>query len=99
MAHATSELLWIQSLLKELQVPFMTPSLYCDNLSAVALSHNPVVHAQTKHIELDIHFVHEKVVSNALKVIHVPAAKQLADALTKPLSSSVFCDTRSKLNV
>lgn len=57
MAHATSELLWIQSLLQELQIYFSKPSLLCDNMSAVALSHNPVLHARTKHMELDIHFV------------------------------------------
>lgn len=99
MAHATSELLWVQSLLQELKVPFSKPVLYCDNSSAIALSHNPVLHARTKHMELDIHFVREKVVSQALLVEHVPAAQQLADVLTKPLSSSQFDLIRSKLNV
>lgn len=99
MAHATSELLWIQSLLKELNISFSKPCLYCDNASAVALSYNPVLHARTKHLELDIHFVREKVVANELQVMHVPAASQIADALTKPLSSSLFCATRAKLNV
>lgn len=99
MAHVTSELLWIQSLLSELQVPFSKPCLFLDNLSAVALSHNPVLHSRTKHLELDIHFVREKVVGNALIVTHVPASQQVADALTKPLLSSLFLSTRSKLDV
>lgn len=73
MAHATSELLWIQSLLSELQIPFSKPCLYSDNLSAIALFHNPVLHSRTKHLELDIHFVREKVVANSLEVTHVPA--------------------------
>lgn len=99
MAHATAELLWIQSLLSELGVQFATPSLYCDNLSAVMLSHNPVLHNRTKHIELDVHFVREKVISKDLIVQHVPASAQLADSFTKPLSSARFTEMRNKLKV
>lgn len=99
MAHATAELLWVQSLLTELGIQFAKPTLYCDNLSAVALSHNPVLHARTKHMELDIHFVREKVVSQAMSVLHVPASAQIADVFTKPVSSSQFPILRTKLNV
>lgn len=60
MALATTEILWIESLLSELQVPFTKPVLYCDNLSAVSLTHNPVLHSRTKHMELDVHFLREK---------------------------------------
>ncbi|PNX93512.1 histone deacetylase, partial [Trifolium pratense] len=90
MANTTAELLWIQSILQELQVPCHPPTLLCDNLSAVSLAHNPVLHSRTKHIELDIHFVREKVLSKHLNVLHVPAADQLADPLTKPLSPSNY---------
>jgi histone deacetylase 1/2 len=99
MANTTTDLLWIQSLLRELRIPFHTPTLLCDNLSAVSLSHNPVLHAKTKHIELDIHFVREKVISKQLHVLHVPASDQLADPLTKPLSPSNYALIRSKLKV
>lgn len=99
MAHATAELLWVQSLLQEIRISFTKPVLYCDNMSAIALSHNPVLHARTKHMELDIHFVREKVVSKDLLVEHVPVAQQVADILTKPLSSSQFPTMRCKLNV
>jgi hypothetical protein len=99
MANTTADLLWIQSLLQELQVPFHTLTLLCDNLSAVALSHNPVLHSRTKHIELDIYFVRERVVSKQLNVLHVPARDQLADSLTKPLSPSNYGDIRVKLKV
>nr|KYP36807.1 Copia protein [Cajanus cajan] len=98
MAHATAEIIWIQSLLKELGIVSDTPTLYCDNLG-VALSHNPVLHSRTKHMELDIHFVREKVVSKNLIVQHVPAFAQVADILTKPLSSTFFCNLRDKLKV
>ncbi|KAK2412680.1 putative mitochondrial protein [Trifolium repens] len=99
MANATADLLWIQSLVQELQVPFHTPTLLCDNLSAVSLSHNPVLHSKTKHLELDIHFVREKVLSKKLLVLHVPGCDQLADPLTKPLSPAHYAAIRTKLKV
>jgi histone deacetylase 1/2 len=99
MANTTAELMWIQSLLSELQVPYHTPTLLCDNLSAVSLAHNPILHARTKHIELDIHFVREKVLAKQLNVLHVPASDQLADPLTKPLSLSSSASIRTKLKV
>ena len=83
---SASELLWIQSLLRELCIKITTPAVYCDNLSTVALSHNPVLHSRTKHMELDIFFVREKVLDKSLLVCLVPAYAQLADVLTKPLA-------------
>jgi histone deacetylase 1/2 len=99
MAHTTADLMWIQSLLNELHVPFHTPTLLCDNISAVSLAHNPVLHSRTKHIELDIHFVREKVLSKQLNILHVPATDQLADPLTKPLSPANYASIRTKLKV
>lgn len=82
MAHTMTEVLWIQSLLHELRIPFQTLTLLCDNLSAVLLSHNPTLHARTKHmIKLDIHFIREKVASKTLVIQYVPAADQMADSI------------------
>jgi EAL domain-containing protein (putative c-di-GMP-specific phosphodiesterase class I) len=62
MANATAEIIWIHTLLKELGL-FSPPTtkIWCDNLGATYLSVNPVSHARTKHIEVDYHFVHERV--------------------------------------
>ena len=57
LAEATAEVVWIQTLLTELSVPFTTPAIFCDNQSAVAITHNPVLHSRTKHMEIDIFFV------------------------------------------
>lgn len=99
LANATAELLWIQSLLKELKVQHHSPVLLCDNQSAVLIAHNPVLHSRTKHLELDIHFVREKVIAKSLTILHVPAAGQIADVLTKPLVAAQFNTFRSKLKV
>jgi hypothetical protein len=46
--------------------------VYCDNVSASYLAANPVNHCRTKHVELDVHFVREKVALGQLRVLHVP---------------------------
>lgn len=50
LANAIAELQCVQSLLEELRIPFQTPTLLCDNLSAVMIAHNPLLHAPTKHL-------------------------------------------------
>ncbi|KAI5435923.1 hypothetical protein KIW84_022376 [Lathyrus oleraceus] len=57
LAHTTYELLWLESLLGELHIPYSSTMLFCDYLIVVMLFHNPVLYGQTKHIELDIYFV------------------------------------------
>ncbi|RVW86354.1 Retrovirus-related Pol polyprotein from transposon RE2 [Vitis vinifera] len=58
----TAELYWIRMLLKELHISLPTaPTIWCDNSGALALASNPVFHARTKHIEVDFHFIREKV--------------------------------------
>lgn len=87
-------------MLSELHVPEKkTPVLWCDNLSTVLLAANPVLHARTKHIELDLYFVREKLMQQEIEVKHVPAQDQLADVLTRAVPSSMFNSFRYKLRV
>ena len=62
VANVVSESCWLRNLLLELRCPIKKATLvYCDNVSAINLSGNPVQHQRIKHIEMDIHFVREKV--------------------------------------
>ena len=61
MAITTAELYWIRMLFQDLQVPLTNPpTLWVDNMGALALASNPVFHAWTKHIKIGYHFIREK---------------------------------------
>ena len=72
---------------------------YCDNVSAAYLLMNLVQHQRTKHIEIDLHFIRDKVAAGAVRVLHVPTSSQYADIFTKGLPTSIFTEFRSSLNV
>lgn len=99
LAATTAEIVWVQSLLHELHVKLPPPVIYCDNMSTVALSHNPILHARTKHMELDLFFVREKVLSKLLQILHIPSEEQCTDLLTKALSPTRFLYLRDKHKV
>jgi hypothetical protein len=100
VANGVAEATWLRQLLLELQAPPSRCTLvYCDNISAVYLSNNPVQHQRTKHVEIDLHFIREKVATGQVRVLHVPMTSQFADVFTKGLLSSVFEEFRSSLNI
>ncbi|GKE55562.1 ribonuclease H-like domain-containing protein, partial [Tanacetum coccineum] len=100
VANVVAETAWIRNLLLEFHTPLSTATLvYCDNVSVVYLSTNPVHHQRTKHIEIDIHFVREYVAFGQVRVLHVPSRFQYADIFTKGLPTALFLEFRSSLNV
>lgn len=100
LANATAEVIWVQTLLKELgiQCPSMA-RLWCDNLGATYLSANPIFHARTKHIEVYFHFVRERVAQKLLEVRFVSTNDQVADGFTKPLSVQKLREFQHNLNL
>ena len=100
VAHAVADTIWIRQLLSELHRPIEQATIvYCDNISAVYMTSNPVQHRRTKHIEIDIHFVREKVALGQVRVLHVPSTAQFADIFTKALPTKPFQDICFSLNV
>ena len=100
VANGVAEASWLRQLLLELHSPLTRATVvYCDNISAVYLSTNPVQHQRTKHVEIDLHFVRERVALGHVRVFHVPTSSQYADIFTKGLPTSIFMEFRSSLNV
>ena len=67
MAQGICELLWMKVILEDVKVKWGEPMrLYCDNKSAISIVHNPVQHDRTKHIEVGIHFIKEKLDSGLI---------------------------------
>jgi histone deacetylase 1/2 len=92
LANATAEVMWVQTLLSELEVSQPKAAVvWCDNIGVTYLSANPAFHSRTKHIEVDYYFVRERV---AQKLIIISSGDQVADGFTKSLATrqlEVFC--------
>jgi hypothetical protein len=93
VANGVAEAVWLRQLLQELHSSLtMSTLVFCNNVSAVYLSTNPVQHQRTKHVEIDLHFVRERVACGAARILHVPTTSQFADVFTKGLPSVVFTE-------
>ncbi|KAK1410112.1 hypothetical protein QVD17_36645 [Tagetes erecta] len=87
--RTTAELSWLTRLLAELQVPNITPiPIKCDSQAAIHIAKNPVFHERTKHIEIDCHFVREKLQEGLINLSHTRTQTQVADLLTKSLPTA-----------
>ncbi|RVW47430.1 Retrovirus-related Pol polyprotein from transposon RE2 [Vitis vinifera] len=86
MTLATCELIWLRHLLQELRFgKDEQMKLICDNQAALHIASNPVFHERTKHIEVDCHFIREKIASGCVATSFVNSNDQLADIFTKSL--------------
>jgi hypothetical protein len=100
MALTVAELYWICMLLKEIRITIFTaPCLWVDNIGALSLSSNPVFHARTKHIEIDYHFIREKVFNKDLVAYYISTSNQPLDIFIKGLTFARFMLLRDKLMV
>ncbi|XP_038999668.1 uncharacterized mitochondrial protein AtMg00810-like [Hibiscus syriacus] len=91
VVDVTTETTWVDALLSDLGFARQKiPIVWCDNSSAVAMTANNVYHAKSTHVELNVHFVHEKVALKQVLVNYVPGSHQVADGFTKPLVGARF---------
>jgi hypothetical protein len=100
LADATTELIWTEALLRELGVTLkQKPCLWCDNLGATYLSANPIFHARTKHIEIDFHFVRQRVANKLLDIRFISSKDQVTDGFTKALHVKNLVAFKCNLNL
>ena len=72
LAKGITEILWLKKLLCELNFPpIETCKLFCDNQTAINISENPVQYDRTKHVEIDKHFIKEKLEKKIISIPHV----------------------------
>jgi hypothetical protein len=99
--QATKEAIWLQGFLKQIHPDLDGGAtiIYGDNQGAIALAKNPQFHARTKHIDIQHHFVREKVAEGRIQLKYVPTTQQVADGLTKPLCRDKFQVFRTAVGV
>ena len=91
VALGICEVLWIRQLLEELKISSTLPmKLCCDNKTTILIAHNLVLHNRTKHVEVDKHFIKEKLENGLICMLYIPTTEQVADMLTKGIRTKQF---------
>ena len=100
MCHGICKGIWLRRMLRELAALTIGPMiLLCDNKAAIEIAKNPVHHDRTKHVEIDRHFIKEKIEEGIIKLTYIPTSQQTADILTKALPRNNFDRLNSKLGM
>eukprot|EP00253_Pinus_taeda_P030846 PITA_30846 len=100
LASCCTQLLWMMQTLQDFQITCTPPiSILCDNTSVISISKNPVMHSNTKHIQIKYHFLREQVLEQKVKLEYVPSKEQVANIFTKTLPKETFEYLRQKLGV
>ena len=94
------EIMWLRWLLTKIGFsPNRKSKLFCDNKAAISILENPVQHDRTKLVEVDRHFIKEKLEGGIIKFPFVRSEEQLADILTKAVNPRSFKEILAKLNI
>lgn len=100
MAHGVCEGIWLTRILQELRIEVEGPiRLKCDNQAATSIVKNHVHHDKTKHVEVDRHFIREKIDDKTIDLCYTASQLQTADILIKALHRPAFENMCSKLEM
>lgn len=100
LATVVCEVIWVLKIFKDLNITTLTPvKVLCDNKSALQIAANPVFHERTKHFEMDLHFVREKILNGVIKTERVESSENVADIFTKGLVAYQHNYLCKKLNL
>ena len=94
-----AQILWIRNQLMDYGFMLNKIPILCDNISAIAITNNPVQHTKTKHIDIRYHFIREHVMNGTVELHFVPSEEQIADIFTKALDESTFTFLVGKLGM
>ncbi|KAI3690742.1 hypothetical protein L2E82_48949 [Cichorium intybus] len=94
-----SQVLWMKTQLMDYGYRFLQVPIYCDSKSAIAISHNPIQHSMTKHIDLRYHFIKDQMLEGNIELYFIPIDEQVADVFTKALDSTKFNNFLDKLGM
>src|SRR6185295_576969 len=94
-----SQILWMKQTLQDYGLSFDRVPIFVDNMSAISVAKNLVLHSKTKHIDIRFHFLRDNHERGHIDLIHVPSERQTADILTKPLEQDTFARLRGELGV
>ncbi|GJZ11354.1 ribonuclease H-like domain-containing protein [Tanacetum coccineum] len=100
LASVTSEVIWILIFFKDLEIDNLLPVvLHCDSNYAIKIAVNPDFHERTKHLEIDLHFIREQILSGVIKTVKVDSTNQIAEILTKGLDTLQHNELVKKLRM
>ena len=100
MVATAREMICLQSYVQDLGIttPMLMP-MHCDNQEVIFIAGNLAFHERTKHIEIDCHFIHDKVLMGVISTPHVSSSNQLADIFTKSVIGVLYDCLGSKLGI
>jgi len=96
---ACAQSIWLKHQLMDYGVKLDKVPLYCDNISAINLTKNPIQHSKTKHIEIRHHFIRDHIQKGDIEIMFVKIENQLADLFTKPLARDRFNKLITELGI
>ncbi|KAM0971828.1 hypothetical protein EV1_019416 [Malus domestica] len=100
VASSACQVVWLRRIMESLNQEQYGPTLvYCDNVSAIKLLKNPVLHGRSKHIDIRFHFLRDLVKDGVLELAQCSSQEQVADVLTKPLKVDTFLKMRELMGV
>ncbi|KAK3034107.1 hypothetical protein RJ639_034087 [Escallonia herrerae] len=98
IALSICEGMWLKRLLEEVKITCEgSIKVFCDNQASINIAKNPVHYDRTKHVEIDRHFIREKIEGGIIQMVYIPSSHQAADILTKALPKVNFDNLNSKL--
>ncbi|KAI3492948.1 hypothetical protein L1887_42386 [Cichorium endivia] len=94
-----SQVLWMKTQLLDYGYRFLQVPIYYDSKSVIAISHNPIQHSMTKHIDLRYHFIKDQILQGNIELYFIPTEEQVDDVFTKELDSTKFHNFLEKLGM